>query len=220
MAASTDNAQSPVWLPGLKGRIDRYKVAAEELSSARVELLSGAANEIAKAVKEVGNVGLNFICTHNSRRSHLSQLWAAVACRAYGIGTINSISGGTEATACNERIVRSLRRAGLSIVAADPTNSNPRYFAQFEESTPPLELFSKRFDDADNPSDNFFAMMCCSDADDKCPVITGAIQRVALHYQDPKSADGTPAEAATYDTRRDQIAGEMFFLIRQVSRAL
>ncbi len=214
------SADSPTWLQGLARRIAQYEVAASELPTARAEFLSSAAKDISAAMRDKQQVSLNFICTHNSRRSHLSQLWAAVACRAYGIDSINSVSGGTEATACNERIVRSLRRAGLSVVATDPSHSNPRYLAQFEESTPPLELFSKRYDDAYNPSQDFFAMMCCSDADDKCPVVGGAIGRVALHYKDPKSSDGTPAEAATYDTRRDQIAAEMFFLIGQAKEML
>lgn len=210
---------SPRWLPGLQQNIEQIEAASHKLPQDRQKLLSGAASEIAAQLNAQGTVGLNFICTHNSRRSHLSQLWAAVAAEAYGLDGIACFSGGTEATACNERIVRSLRRGDFSVVAQEPTANNPHYWAQFAESQPPLELFSKRYDDPANPSSGFFAMMCCSDADAKCPVVLGASGRVALHYNDPKASDGTDAEDATYDLRRDEIAAEMFFLLRHIRDA-
>lgn len=206
------------WLPNLGTNIERIEAATGKLAADRQELLSDAAKRIAAKLKEQGNVGLNFICTHNSRRSHLSQLWAATAAAAYQIEDIGCFSGGTEATACNERIVRSLRRGGFSVVTQAPADTNPRYFAQFAESLGPLELFSKRYNDSENPESGFFAMMCCSDADEKCPVVQGASGRVALHYNDPKASDGTSEEDATYDARRDEIAAEMFFLLREVKR--
>ncbi len=223
-AAKTMKAEkrkTAAWLPGLEANIATYKHAANELPVERVELLGEASTEIAAALKGQSKIALNFICTHNSRRSHLAQLWCAVACREYGLhDRVISVSGGTEATACNERIVRSLRRCGLSVVAQDPTAGNPRYWVQYEEQTPPIELYSKKFDAGENPSDNFFAMMCCSDADEKCPVVRGASGRVALHYLDPKVSDDSEVEAATYDSRRDQIAAEMMFMIGRVAEQL
>jgi hypothetical protein len=58
--------------------------------------------------------------------------------------------------------------------------------------------------------------MTCSEADKNCPVVRGAAVRVALPYEDPKVADGTPAEAARYDERSRQIATEMFYLFSEV----
>lgn len=207
------------WLPGLSERVAQYIVAAGEIHADRQDFLAAAASEIAAGLKEHNSIALNFICTHNSRRSHLSQLWAAIACRAFGLDGIACVSGGTEATACNERIVRSLRRAGLSVVAEEPASQNPRYLVQYAERNVPIELYSKKYDDPANPAANFFAMMCCSDADDKCPVVHGAIGRIALHFVDPKVSDDTDKEAATYDHRRDQIAAEMFYLIGEVAKA-
>lgn len=206
------------WLPNLSDIIERVEVASGKLATDRQVLLSDAAVQIAGQLQERGAVGLNFICTHNSRRSHLSQLWAATAAAAYQVDGIGCFSGGTEATACNERIVRSLRRGGFSVVTQTPSDANPHYWAQFEESLGPVELFSKRYDVRENPESGFFAMMCCSDADGKCPVVQGASGRVALHYNDPKASDGTLQEDATYDARRDEIAAEMFFLLREVKR--
>ncbi len=39
---------------------------------------------------------LTFICTHNSRRSHLAQVWAQTAACYYGVPSIKTYSGGIE----------------------------------------------------------------------------------------------------------------------------
>lgn len=189
------------------------------LSSDRQSLLSEAASLIATALDQrEGDLGLNFICTHNSRRSHLSQVWATVAAAHYGLlPRLRCVSGGTEATACNARIVRSLRCAGFSVVTQEPLSENPRYWLQFSNEHPPVELFSKRYDDPFNGDGAFFAMMCCDHADQHCPVIAGSVGRVALHYRDPKESDDTELESATYDERRDEIGAEMFFLTRKIA---
>src|SRR5579871_796667 len=66
---------------------------------------------------------LTFICTHNSRRSHLSQLWAATAATYYGVAGIETFSGGTEATAFNPRAVAAIKRAGLKVEKAQDGNN-------------------------------------------------------------------------------------------------
>jgi arsenate reductase len=63
-------------------------------------------------------------------------------------------------------------------------------------------------------------MMCCSNADQACPTVLGADARFSLHYEDPKSADGTPREAQAYDERCAQIATEMLYLMSRVSERL
>ena len=212
--------QSSTWLPTLGEKISEIEADSHKLDPKRAKMLSESAVEIAKTIDSDSKVALNFICTHNSRRSHLSQIWATVAADRYDVKSVGCFSGGTESTACNPRIVRSLRRTGFSVVAKDPLETNPHYWLQFAEQSAPVELFSKKYDCDTNPSTGFFAMMCCSDADEKCPLVHGAVGRVALHYQDPKKSDGTAAEAATYDQRRDEIGAEMFFLIRQVKENL
>ena len=78
------------------------------------------------------DIDLTFICTHNSRRSHLTQVWAQAAAAHYNITGIRTHSGGTEATACNHRTIRALRRSGFSIV--DTTGGdNPQYLIQYSE---------------------------------------------------------------------------------------
>jgi arsenate reductase len=175
-------------------------------------------DELADFVRQRRDAGeparLTFICTHNSRRSHISQLWAAAAAAAFGLDHVETYSGGTEATAFNPRAVAAMRRAGFAI--DDASGDNPRYRVQFADDAAPAVCFSKVYDDPSNPQDGFAAVMTCSDADEACPMVRGAALRVALPWDDPKAADGTPEEASTYDARVRQIAAEMVYLFSRV----
>ncbi|NBC05238.1 MAG: protein-tyrosine-phosphatase [Bacteroidetes bacterium] len=154
---------------------------------------------------------LNFICTHNSRRSHLAQIWTAVAASHYGLNDIETYSGGTEATAFNPRAVTALERAGFQI--ENPGGENPRYKVRFDEDSDPMICCSKTFDDPTNPDSGFAAIMTCSDADENCPFVPGAEFRKPITYRDPKESDGTDKETEIYDERCQQIATEMFFMM-------
>jgi arsenate reductase len=159
---------------------------------------------------------LTFICTHNSRRSHLSQIWAQVAAEFYGLKGVATYSGGTEATAFNPRAVAAMHRCGLKIVADDPSASNPRYSVFTSESASPQVCFSKAYGDAPNPSTGYCAVMTCSQADDACPLVMGCDLRMPIRYEDPKVADDTDLEAQRYDERSAQICGEMLYMMSLV----
>jgi len=60
------------------------------------------------------SIRLNFICTHNSRRSHLSQVWAHVMAYFYTIDKVTCYSGGTEATALFPKAAEALKKSGTS----------------------------------------------------------------------------------------------------------
>jgi protein-tyrosine-phosphatase len=211
-------AWSGDFLPPFEARIAEAVSAADELPADRQRLLRTAAEPIAMQLAEHNAADLIFICTANSRRSQLGQVWAKLAATHYGLDGIATYSGGTQATACNPRTVRTLRQAGFTVTES-VGGENPRYLLQFSENQPALELYSKRYDDPANPQQNFVALMCCNDADEACPTVTGAIARVRLSYEDPKAADGTPQEDAVYDERSRQIAAEMFFLMKHVAAA-
>jgi len=153
---------------------------------------------------------LIFVCTHNSRRSHMSQLWASVAAVRYRLDHIETFSGGTERTAFNPRAVSALERAGFEIEIAE-AGDNPKYLVSFASDLTPHTCFSKLYSDDVNPSDDFCAVMTCSSADESCPSVQGAVKRVAIPYEDPKVADNTLVEAATYDERTAQICREILF---------
>jgi len=158
---------------------------------------------------------LVFICTHNSRRSHISQLWAKAAAQVYGVDGVEAFSGGTEATAFNPRAVAALNRAGFEISKATD-GDNPRYIVRFGPKAPPAEAFSKVYTDPANPQTGFAALMTCSQADKNCPTVEGAAFRVAIPYEDPKAFDGTEEEALAYDARTTKISREMLFLFSMV----
>jgi arsenate reductase len=160
-------------------------------------------------------INLNFICTHNSRRSHISQVWAQAAAQYYGISNAQCYSGGTEATAFNPRALKAMKEAGFDIqVFKDGTN--PVYKVKFANDSPALTAFSKKYDDDFNPKKDFAAIMTCSHADENCPLVPGATKRIALTYNDPKDYDGTPQEAAKYSERVHEIGREILYAFSQV----
>src|SRR5262245_33382790 len=159
---------------------------------------------------------LTFICTHNSRRSHLAQVWAKVAATYYGAHGVETFSGGTEATAFNPRAIQALKRAGFAIATSEPDKSNPRYQVRFHDSGLTMECFSKVYYEDPNPKKDFCAVMTCSQADQSCPLVAGAALRIAVPYEDPKAFDGTPEETERYDERCKQIAREMLYIFSKV----
>jgi hypothetical protein len=158
---------------------------------------------------------LTFICTHNSRRSQMAQLWAETAAAYFGIGGVETYSGGTEAAAFDPRAVAALERAGFAIEKATE-GRNPVYEVRYHDDGPALRAFSKRHDEEPNPSEDFCAVTTCSRAETSCPIVYGASLRVAIPYEDPKTFDGTEREAMVYDERCRQIAREMLYLFSRV----
>lgn len=159
---------------------------------------------------------LIFICTHNSRRSQLAQVWAQTAAYLKGIGGVETYSGGTEATTFDSRAVAALERAGFSIEIRS-AGDNPVYAVRYSDDAPAMECFSKTYDQPPNPAGGFCAVMTCSAADEACPVVLGAAERISLPYDDPKDTDGTPHERRTYDQRCRQIAREMLTAFSRLS---
>ena len=185
----------------------------QNISSSRKLLLNEITDYIKSKIDNNQEINLNFICTHNSRRSQLSQVWAKVASVYYGI-EINSYSGGVEVTAFDERAIDSLVRSGFSILSEN--SINPKFEISYLENENPIIAFSKLFDDDFNKADYFAAIMTCSDADENCPHIAKAEKRIPLRYDDPKSHDDTPIESEKYDERSLQIASEMFYVFSQI----
>lgn len=195
--------------------IERALLHVGEVPKSRERLLDELAAIVGQKCRSGEVADLVFICTHNSRRSQMGQIWGAVAAAYFGIDGVRTYSGGTEVTAFNPRAVAALARAGFEI--ASPGAANPRYRVAFSEDEPAVECFSKTYDDAHNPADGFVAIMTCSDADEACPVVHGAAARLPIRYDDPKVADGTPGEAALYDARCRQIATEMLYAFSRVA---
>ena len=214
---SMENLANPdAWAP-LARYIEDRKAEFDAIPADRKAALEELAEFVATA-RDTGVVRLNFICTHNSRRSHFGQVWAQVGAHHFGIDSlVQTYSGGTEATAFNERAVGALRRAGLDIHPA-AISDNPRYAVHYTADRAPMVCFSKKYDDASaNPTSGFAAVMTCAQADRGCPVVYGSAARFSTPYEDPKAGDGSPEERDTYDERCAQIAREMLYVMSRVA---
>lgn len=194
---------------------ERVLPAMTSIPTERKESLDLIAAFVKERKAEDKTADLTFICTHNSRRSHLSQLWAATAAWSFGQDHVRTYSGGTEVTAFNPRAVAAVQRAGFNVLT--PAGMNPVYQVSFTKDRNPEDCWSKKYDDPVNPQKDFCAVMTCSEADTNCPIVRGALDRVSLPYNDPKEADGTPEEAARYDERCLQIAAEMWYVMQQAA---
>jgi arsenate reductase len=186
----------------------------DQIDTQRQAQLNELANYIAQCNQAGRPARLNFVCTHNSRRSHLAQLLSAAAGMFTGV-ELETYSSGTEATAFNPRAVAAIERAGFG-VKKTTDDENPLYEVTLDAQGPAMVCFSKRIDDAPNPTENFAAIMVCDSADAACPSVPGAERRFAIRYVDPKEADDTPQEAQRYDERCMQIAREMLYTMTRV----
>lgn len=232
--ASYNSETGATMYPGLTAYIKSLVHDSARMTSGRRTQLQALAEMILnKSAEELAR--LNFICTHNSRRSQMCQIWAATFAAWYGLERVEIYSGGTEVTAFNPRAVEAVRRAGFKVNTAGSgtgsssgeqplgenvaeTSKNPHYQVYYKETRPPVLCFSKLYDDPGvNPTTGTVAVMTCSEADQNCPFIPGADHRISLPYKDPKTADGTPREKQVYDERCRQIAAEMQYLMSKVS---
>lgn len=189
--------------------LDRHKVDESRLHALN-ELSVYLSGEIQKG--EIPMV--NFICTHNSRRSVLAQTWMTVLAESFNL-KIQAFSGGTEVTEVNERVVSSLRRMGF-LVISDELEVNSHYEITFSDSVESITCFSKLFSDEANPNVGFLAVMTCGNADENCPIVPGAEKRLPIKYEDPKKFDDSPLESLMYDARSIEIAAELHYVLSNV----
>ena len=200
-----------LFYPALANTIANLPFAA--ISSERLKLLDEMATYLRAKMKQGEEIRLNFICTHNSRRSQFSQIWAQTAATYYGIDA-NCYSGGVEVTAFNPRAVAAIQRDGFKVVKKEGVN--PVYFVFYSEDEQPIVTFSKVYDDAINAPKDFAAVMTCDHADENCPVIPGAEKRFPLRFEDPKAFDDSPQEEFMYTERSRQIGAELMYLFKKV----
>lgn len=182
----------------------------------RKAILQALTDYIQSKVQQSEEVRLNFICTHNSRRSHLSQIWAQVMAAHFGIPQVVTYSVGTEATAMFPMVGETLKEQGFEITSLSD-GKNPVYAIAFGENNHPVIGFSKTFDHPFNPVSGFAAIMTCSQADEGCPFIAGAEKRIPITFDDPKAFDNTPQQAEKYRERSIQIATELFYVFSKIT---
>jgi arsenate reductase len=192
-------------------------IAEISVSDERKEVLNPLVEFIQNKVNANEEIRLNFICTHNSRRSHLSQIWAQTMAFQFEIKNIFCFSGGTEATAMFPKVGETLTNQGFQIQKLSQ-EQNPVYAVKFDENQNPIICFSKAYFDDFNPKSHFGAIMTCTNADEGCPMVFGAEARFPIKYDDPKAFDGTELMDEKYSERSLKIASEMYYVFSQIKK--
>ena len=186
------------------------------ISDERKSILKPLTDFIQSKVSSHLEIRINFICTHNSRRSHLSQVWAQTMANYFNIKNVFCYSGGTEATALFPMVAETLKNSGFEIKTLSE-GKNPVYSIKYAENEHPIIGFSKKLGDDFNPKSEFAAIMTCSQADGACPFIAGAEKRIPITFEDPKAFDATPQQAEKYTERSLQIATELYYVFSQIN---
>ena len=187
----------------------------DSIPNERKVILQPLIDFIQEKVNNKQEIRLNFICTHNSRRSHLSQIWAQTMASYFNIQNVFCYSGGTENTAVYPMVIKTLENTGFTTNSIS-IGENPIYSIKFAENQHPIIAFSKKLDADFNPKSEFAAIMTCSQADGGCPFIFGAEKRIPITYDDPKAFDNTPFQSEKYHERSSQIATELLFVFSQI----
>lgn len=200
-------------LPGIEFVI--HNLRPENISGNRKAVLQSLTKFIQSKIANNQDIRINFICTHNSRRSQLSQVWAQALAYHFDIKNVFCYSGGTEITALFPVVAKTLQNSGFQINTLSK-GKNPVYSIKYAENEHPVIGFSKRTDDGLNPKSQFAAIMTCDSANEACPFVPGAEKRIPITYEDPKAFDGTPYQKEKYHERSLQIATELYYVFSQI----
>ena len=188
---------------------------ANLISDERKELLKNLILYIQEKQEANSPIRLNFICTHNSRRSHLSQIWAQTMAYHFSINKVSCYSGGTEATAMFPKVVETLINQGF-LIQKISESENPVYLVKYTPNEHPIVCFSKNYQHEFNPKNNFAAVVTCNNADEACPMVFGAESRFPIKYNDPKAFDHSELQTQKYAERSLEIAQELWWVFSQI----
>ncbi len=164
-------------------------------------------NHLDEIVSEI-NAGLAktdnivFLCTHNSRRSQLCQIWGSILSKIYKID-LNFHSAGSEKTEVHKNIFYCLSNAGVKV------GDNKIHF---EDLT--INLRSKRLGEI--KAKKFIAIMTCSDAEKSCPTDPRSIKNIKIIYEDPKIFDNSEREKEEYYKTSKSIAEDLNYIIKKL----
>ena len=192
-------------------------LSAGTISEERKIVLQPLVDYVQRKIETDQTIRLNFICTHNSRRSHLSQIWAQTMAYHFDVKNVYCYSGGTEATAMFPKVAETLSNQGFQIQKLSE-NENTVYAVKYAQNEAAVICFSKEYNNDFNPKNEFGAIMTCNNADEGCPIVFGAEDRFPIKYDDPKASDNTPEQTQVYAERSLQIASEMLYVFSQLKK--
>ncbi len=207
-------------LQKINQNIEHFIQNSNTISKERKEKLHQLSDAIYKKIIQNQTVKLIVICTHNSRRSHIGQLWLAAGASYFKLPQTETYSGGTEITAFHPNAIKAMQHLGFEITTKNQSNSNPVYSIQWKESQIPYEAFSKHFKDFPNPSEHFLAIIVCSEADKGCPFVPGTDFKIVIPFEDPKLFDDTLLESEKYLAHAKQMGTEMIYVLSTLKKKL
>ena len=184
------------------------------LTNDRKEQIKPLIDTIKSSLSSHQSATVQFICTHNSRRSQTAEFLLDILAREYGLN-ITALSAGTEATAFNPRMVTAITSYGFQLLEYGH-DKNPLYIYSVEHDD--LYYYSKRYDEELIPIGQRIIVTVCGDAEENCPIIPGTFKRLHLGYTDPKHSDGTASEADTYRAKVLEIGVEMLYLVKELAQ--
>src|SRR5690606_41821512 len=91
----------------------------ESISEQRKEILQPLSEFIQLRLDQRLHISLHFICTHNSRRSHLCQVSAQLMAYHFKVNAVNCYSGGTEHTDPLPMAVEPIKADGIQTDTPD-----------------------------------------------------------------------------------------------------
>lgn len=188
-----------------------------DLTEDRAQQIQAVIQYLEDKIQATSDIRLVFVCTHNSRRSILSQVWAQSWAHHFGIRNVSCYSAGTETTEVYPRILTTLQSQGFQLQPITKEH-NAISLIKFAPNELPILGFSKSLDHFQLPESDFAAIMTCDHAYEHCPLVPGAAARFPLTYQDPKAFDGTPQADDAYHQRSLQIAAEWFYIFHQLTQ--
>lgn len=188
------------------------------LSEDRKKVLEPLVLYLQKKVDAHQPIRLHFICTHNSRRSHMSQVWGQTLAYYFKVANVVCSSGGTQTTAIHPMVIEVFKDAGFKIKKISQER-NAVHCIKFAKNELPVISFSKTITHEINPESEFGAVMTCSEAD-ACPYVPGAEERFPVIYEDPKIFDADPLQKVKYRERSLQIAGELAYVFNSLKFSL
>jgi len=183
------------------------------IPSSRLQLLDGIVLEINEFLNNKKNLNFLFVCTHNSRRSQFANVWAEIAATFYNLNSIKSYSCGTEKSIVSKNTIQTLKDLGIRI---ENHPSIPNAFHAFYGKELFIDVFSKKYSDPTISKEDTIAIMTCSDADQNCPIIPYAKNRISLNFKDPKRFDNTSSFKMEYQKTGKEIAREIFYIFSKL----
>ena len=145
-----------------------------------------------------------FLCTHNSRRSQICEVWGKVFAEIYR-KKININSAGAFKTVVHSQVYESIVKCGLIV------NNKKEIF--FDKKK--FKLNSKTTDSI--TMKNFIAVMTCSDAEKSCPHDPKSIRNIKMFFNDPRIYDETDKMSREYLKTTTYIAEELNYIFKNIN---